>query len=294
MPNPTRTFAFDDTRLWEADRPFARIMSAMPARDVEQKAAEETEVPAPVEQEPEAKKTEFTSEGDLPAVAQGAATATAATATASELAFGQDKKEEEPQVEKDTSHLDRGIHTPQEYKASCEKAGKPEKWQDYYRAGHTAADGWEQPYENRRIYAWELKKGTSASKAVQDFIKGPTIADYRVAGVAHDLDELRDEFGDHKFDRMFGSANSNEDAKVPLAQRLRISADLYTVPLIDQMKALAREFEAAENKPKEEPKAAPKQEARHEEKAKVKPEQEQEPAVVAEELGLQQADRELV
>jgi len=268
-------------------------MSAMPARDVEQKAAEETEAPAPLEQEPAPKQTEFTSEGDLPAVAQGAATATAATATASELAFGQTKDEPENQ-QADTSNLDRGIHHGEEHKATCEKAGKPEKWQDYYRAGHTAAEGWEQPYENRRIYEWELKKGTSASKAVQDFIKGPTIADYRVAAVAHDLDELRDEFGDSKFDRMFGSANGNEDAKVPLAQRLRISASLYTVPLIDQMKALAREFEANENKPKEEPKPAPQQEARHVEKPKTQPEQEQEPAVVAQELGMQQADRELV
>jgi len=258
----------------------------MPARDSEldQQAAENA-APEVAPAEPEAAKTEFTTEGDLPAVAQGSATATATTA--SELAFGQEDKQQ------DTSHLDRGIHHWEEYKASCEAAGKPEKWKDYYRAGHTEASGWTQPYEHRKVYDWELEKGNSASKAVQDFIKGPTIADYRVAGVACDLDELRDEFGDQKFDRLFGSANENEDANIPASQRLHISAALYSIPLIDQMKAIANEVEARD-KPHEEEQAAPVQEARVEEKPKETLEQEQEPAVIAQELGMQQADREIV
>jgi len=259
----------------------------MPARETElDKQAAETAAPEVAPAEPEAAKAEFSTEGDLPAVAQSSATATATTA--SELAFGA------PQEEQDTSHLDRGIHHWEEYKASCEAAGKPEKWKDYYRSGHTEAAGWTQPYEQRKTYDWQLEKNTSASKALQDFIKGPTIADYRVAGVVDELDELRDEFGDHKFDRLFGSANENDDAKIPLGQRLHISAALYTVPLIDQMKAIANEVEARENKPLEDEKPAPQQEARVEEKPKAALEQEQEPVVVAQELGMQQADRELV
>jgi hypothetical protein len=262
----------------------------MPARENEQQTAEaEAAAPEVAPAPPEAAKTEFSSEGDLPAVAQGSGAA-ATGATASTLAFDGAAK----QASGDTSHLDRGIHHWEEYKASCEAAGKPEKWKDYYRSGHTEAKGWTQPYEHRRVYEWDLEKGTSASQAVQDFLKGPTIADYRVAAVADDLDELRDEFGDQKFDKLFGSANSNEDSKIPAAQRLRITAASYSLPLIDQMKQIAREAEAAESPVEEAAPAAPQVEALVEEKPKAAPIQDQEPAVIAQELGLQQQDRELV
>jgi hypothetical protein len=259
----------------------------MPARDSEQQQATESEPAAePLVAEPEAAKTEFSSEGDLPAVAQTGAAATGATA--STLAFDGTQQ----QASGDISHLDRGIHNWEMYKASCEAAGKPEKWKDYYRSGHTEAKGWKQPYEHRSVFDWELEKNTSASQAVQEWIKGPTIADYRAAGVADELDELRDEFGDQKFDRLFGSANEEQDAKIPKAQRLRISAAAYSIPLIDQMKQIAREADAREQ-PGEEPEA-PKVEARVEEKPKAAAVSDQEPAIVAQELGLDGQDRELV
>src|SRR5437870_4717751 len=141
----------------------------MPARDTEQSSTETETAPEVTPAEPEAAKTEFTSEGDLPAVAQQDAAATGASA--STLAFdGQPQ-----QASGDISHLDRGVHHWEEYKASVEAAGKPEKWKDYYRAGHTEAKGWTNPWESRQMYDWSLKKGTSASQAVQEWLKGPTI-----------------------------------------------------------------------------------------------------------------------
>jgi hypothetical protein len=259
----------------------------MPARDSDRQSPQAEAAAEVVPAEPAAAQTTFTSEGDLPAVAQTSAAATGATA--SELAFDGQQQ----QASGDISHLDRGIHDWTEYKQSCEQAGKPEKWKDYYRSGHTEAKGWTQPYEHHAMYDWALEKGTSASQAVQDFIKGPTIADYRVASVANDLDELRDEMGDHKFDRLFGSSNAGQDSKIPPAQRLRISAAAYSVPLIDQMKQIALEADAVE-RPATELAAAPQVEARVEERPKAAMAQDQEPAVIAQELGMQHQDRELV
>lgn len=253
----------------------------MPAREAE---SHETEVEAASEvaiAEPEAAQTEFTAEGDLPAVA-GSAVATGATA--SEMAF-------EPEVV-DTATLDKGMHSPEHYQAECERLGKPEKWKDYYRNGHTDAKGWNQPYERRKSMNFHLEKGVSASQALQDFMKGPTICDYRCAYLADELDELRSELGDIKFDQMFGSANYHIDSAIPIEQRLKISAGLYTTPIIDQMKALVREHDAKASGQQEV--AAPVVEARVEEKPKASAELDQDPLIVQEELGLEQQDRELV
>lgn len=242
--------------------------------------APEPVAPAPAEAEVE---QQFTAEGDLPAIAEGGAVAGAATA--SELAFDQ------PAQEQDTSHLDRGVHTAEHYHAACEAAGKPEKWKDWYRNGHTEAQGWEQPYEHKAVNDFTLKPGYSASEALQAFLAGPTITDYRAALLAEEIDEVRDEMGDHKFDQLFGSKNSTQDSAIPAGQRLRISSSLYTTPLGDQMKAIAAEHDAAENKPAEEPPVA-ELEARTEEKPAAMEETE-EPELVRQELGLEQADREL-
>jgi hypothetical protein len=270
----------------EADPVFGRIIASMPARESELKPAEEVAPPEVAPAEPEAAKTEFSAEGELPAVA--APVAAPAAATASTQAFG--NKEEE------AAKLDKGMHVNwEDYKATAERTGKPEKWKDHYKIGHTSANGWVQPHERYKVYLeWQLQKGASASKAVQEFIKGPTICDYRTAGVAAEMNEVRAELGDKKFDKLFGSANTNEDAAIPTAQRLVISPGLYTTPLGDNMRAIARAADEREKSAAEEPKAAPVQEARVEEKPKAEAELEQEPLVVAQELGLQQADREMV
>jgi hypothetical protein len=261
----------------------------MAARDTEQKTApQETAAPevAPAEAKPEASKTEFKAEGDLPAVAK--TSAVAPVVSASDQAFGP------AAPAKAEAQMEAGMYVrPEVYKAACEGAGKPEKWKEHYRNGHTEAKGWTQPYEKYKVYLeWHLQKGTSASKAIQDFIKGPTICDYRTAAVAHDINGVRDELGDKKFDQLFGSANSAEDSLIPSAQRLSISPALYGIPLVDQMRAIAKKADAKDEDKAEAPTPAPVQEARVEEKPKA--EAAVEPVVVAQELGLEQADREMV
>lgn len=224
-------------------------------------------------------------EGDLPAVATGSA---AAAVTASEMAF-EGKEKSAP----DTSHLDKGMHSPEHYKAECEAAGKPEKWQESYRNGWTSAAGWKQPTETRRINDFKLNKGFSASEAIENFLKGPTICDYRVALLADEIDEVRDELGDIKFDKLFGSKTYGDDEKIPMHQRLHISSDLYTTPLGEQMKAIAAEYDARDGR-MEEPETTPRLEARVEEKPQEVVAKEQDPLVVAQELGVEQRDREIV
>lgn len=260
------------------------MMGAMPAREheLESAAPETASEPLP----PVAGETEqqFTEEGDLPAVAGGGL---AAAATASELAF--DGKAPE---EVNTAHLDHGVHLWDQYRAACEAAGKPEKWKDHYRNGHTEAKGWWQPYEHKAVNDFELKKGHSASASLQAFLAGPTITDYRAALLAEEIDEVRDQLGDHLFDKLFGSANSGQDESIPKGQRLRISSSLYTTPLPAQMLAVASEHEANLSKPAEPPPAV-ELEARTEEKPQAMVEA-QEPEIIRQELGLEHADRELV
>lgn len=256
----------------------------MPARELETdqvapEVAPEAVAPAPAE--PEA---QFTQEGDLPAIAEG--TGAMAAVTASELGF----PETEPAV--DSSHLDRGVHYWDSYYAACQTAGLPDKWKDHYRLGHTEAKGWSQPYERKAVNDFALKKGHSASESLRDFLSGLTITDYRCALLAEEVDEVVDELGERRFDQLFGSKDAEEDAVIPPEQRLHISSALYTTPLPDKLRAIAREADEKLNRVEEEA-PAEQLEARVEEKPKSMEETE-EPELVRQELGLEQADRELV
>jgi hypothetical protein len=177
------------------ERGFARIIQAMPAAS-RTAADHRFRTRRRAGRGTGSREDRVSSEGDLPAVAQTGAAATGATA--STLAFDGTEK----QASGDLSHLDRGIHNWEMYKASCEAAGKPEKWKDYYRSGHTEAKGWTQPYEHRQVFDWELQENTSASQAAGS-IKGPRRTAPRALPTR--ADELRDEFGD-QFDRLFGSS----------------------------------------------------------------------------------------
>jgi hypothetical protein len=261
------------------------MMGAMPDREQELEQIAPETAPEPVAPAPAEAEQQFTTEGDLPAIAEGSG-AVAAAATASELAFGDKEKEA------DTSKLDRGIHSWEHYRAECEAAGKPDKWKDHYRNGHTEAKGWKQPYEHKAVNDFVLQPGHSASAALDAFLAGLTITDYRAALLAEEIDEVREEMGDIKFDLLFGSANKSQDAAIPAGQRLRISSALYTTPLPEQMKAIAAEHDMNLNKPAEPP-PVEELEARTEEKPEAMEEAE-EPELVREELNLEQADRELV
>jgi hypothetical protein len=257
----------------------------MAERELEPEKIAPEAAPEPIAPAPAPAEQQFMTEGDLPAVAEGSGAV--AAATASELAF-----DDKPKVEPDVSRLDRGIHTWEGYQAECEAVGKPEKWKSHYRNGHTEALGWEQPYEHKATNDFMLKPGHSASAALQAFLAGPTITDHCTALLADEVDEVRDSMGDHKFDLLFGSANAVQDSSIPVGQRLRLSTSLYSTPLPEQMKAAAAEHDRNENKPTEAP-PVEELEARTEEKPEAMVEA-QEPELVREELGLEQADRELV
>jgi hypothetical protein len=197
------------------------------ALDVETAAKESpaAEPPAPAPPEPAA-EGEMTAMGTKPDVADPAIAQPAPTA--SEQAF----------------NPDTGVHYWDQYKKQLQARGQDSQWDDKYMSGHTDATQFVQPYEGRYAFEWTLKKGQSASEAVQAWIKGRTIAEYRSAGVAKEIDEVRDELGDRKFDALFGSKSEDEDSKVPASQRLKISAAAYTTPIDAQMKEIAAKADA--------------------------------------------------
>jgi hypothetical protein len=265
-----------------------QLLTADPAQDVEPPQAEvEAEAPQ-TEAALEAPQPEPTTEADVAAAENESAIpdvvdpeAVDASATASQLAYGDPAT---TAVAADTSQLDRGMYEPEDYQLACVAAGLPERFEEKFLRGHTAAKQWVQPYEGRYDNAFELKPLQSASQAVKDFVAGPTISDYRVIGVAYEMDELRDSLGDVKFDEMFGSADVNTDAMVPHAHRLKITSEMYTIPFVDQMLALVDEHDAV-NLPAEV--EAPVIEARVEEKPEETVAEGPAPELIADELGVE-------
>jgi hypothetical protein len=247
-------------------------------RDKAAPAQAEDIAPQPAESD----QAEFTSEGDLPAVAKDGP---GQGASASDLAFGA-----QPAV--DASGLDTGMHEVDEYKATCDAANLPQKWDEKYRNGHSSASQFVQPSETREAMEWHLKKGHSASDALRAFIAGPTIADYRVIAVALELDEVRDQLGDPVFDRLFGSSVSAEDGAIPLEQRLTITSAMYTTPFADQMLAIAEAKDAEAQAQPEEPAPPPVIEQREEKPRETAADQDA--AVIAQEIGATEEQREIL
>jgi hypothetical protein len=263
--------------LQEARGGSSRIIEAMLARqnDLAHLLTDDaTQQEVATEQEA-ATEVELSSKGAIPEVEEGLTTKVGETA--SEQAFG-----DKPTAQ--TGQIDGGMFEPEEYKAACQAAGTPDKWDDKYWHGHTSAKQWTQPYEGRYDMTFELKKEQSASQAVRDFLAGPTIANYRVIGVAMEMDELRDEFGDKEFDRMFGSSDTLTDAVVGPAQRLKINAGMYTIPFADQMRAMADERNTADKKSSEP--EEPVVEAGLEEKPTEAVSTQPAPEMIADELGM--------
>lgn len=213
---------------------------------LESERAHDQATPAPADIAPPQQEApagpEMTAEGPVPEVAAGAV----AGATASERAF-----EDRPKH----GQIAGGLYKPEEYHAACEAAGLPERWDPRYVRGHTDATQWTQPYEGRYDNVFELKRNCSAAQAVQDFVAGPTVADFRAIAVALELDELRSEIGDKRFDEMFGSTDSRVDARISPAQRLKITSAMYTTPFAKLMLELAHENEALEKSSEPEPPA---------------------------------------
>jgi hypothetical protein len=118
--------------------------------------------------------------------------------------------------------LEHGIHYSYNFERECKQAGKPELWKDEYRYGYNASGHWQNPQETGGFMDFRLKKGHSASKAIQAWLGGLTVAECLTAVIAMQFDTVRRAVGDHKFDKMFGSADAQEDKAVASSKRLRI------------------------------------------------------------------------
>jgi hypothetical protein len=223
--------------------------------------------------------TQLTAEGPVP---EAQTTTAEPGKTASEQGFGEQKQ---------PGQIPEGMYTPAQYKAACDAAGASEKWSDNYWRGHTEAKQWVQPYEGRYANHFQLKPGHSASQAVRDFLTGPTIGDYRVIGVAVEMNELRDDIGDLRFDQLFGSSRAEDDERISSAQRLHMTSAMYTIPFYDQMMTIANDSNAVDKAP-EEPEA-PAVAAGMEEKPETQVAQHAAPEAIADELGIQR-EQEMV
>jgi len=253
----------------------------MPAlAELEQVLASQEAAPAtPEVAEPEVAAAPAETAGAVPEVADNGAVVDPGE-TASEQAFG-----DKPTAQ--SGDIDGGMYSPAEYQAACTAAGTPDKWDDRYASGHTEATQWTQPYDSGYDMTFRLQHGQSASQALKDFIAGPTIADWRTIAIALEIDEVRDGMGDTKFDQLFGSKVSGDDARIPPSQRLQISVGMYTVPFAAQMEALAEQKDESLDASEEEP-AAPAVAAQVEEKpVEGGVTQEPAPELVAEELGIE-------
>ena len=182
------------------------------------------------------------------------------------------------------------MHEPAAYREACQIAGMPDRWDPQYAVGHTSAGQWLQPYQGPEAMQWSLHHGHSAAKAVRDFVKGPTIVDYRAMSVAQDIADLADDMGDQQFDALFGSSDAEQDGQIPHDQRLMITSDMYTTPYIDQMKAIA----AKANEPQVAQDVLPPPiEEQREDKPKQPVVEDDMPIIAAEDLG-KQPEREIV
>jgi hypothetical protein len=260
-----------------ADPAVAEPEIAEPEPEVAEEAAE-----------PEAAEAaeQVAAEAAEPEVAEAAAAVPEPGKTASEQAFA-----DAPTVK--TTDLDRGTYSPEAYRDACTAAGTPEKWDDRYYDGHTGAIQWIQPREHGYRMSFTLQRGFSASQALQDFLTGPTIADWRVIAIAHEIDDVRDTLGDHKFDALFGSMVEADDAQIPVTQRLQLSVELFTTPIADDMKRLAAQKDEALRHPEQLEEPAVAAQAQVEEKPlEAGATQQPAPELVAEELGVEQRERE--
>ena len=218
-----------------------------------QQPAETSEVAPPQETPAD---TTYTGHGQIPAVDT---TSADASASASDRAFGaQDKGGPEIDATREAmgqhvvqgmrranaepgtggaNDINHGIHYWYNYQRHCERAGKPELWQDKYRSGHTQSSSFINPHEEGRWMDWELKKGHSASKAIKEWLAGATIAECLSAVVAIEIDTLRAAIGDKKFDQLFGSADPKEDKAIPVDQRMHVRAGTSGTPVENFMTA---------------------------------------------------------
>lgn len=136
--------------------------------------------------------------------------------------------------------LDHGIHYSYNFERECRQAGRPELWKDEYRMGYNASGHWLNPSETGGFMDFQLKPGHSASQAIQAWLGGLTVAECLTSVIAMQFDTVRRAVGDHKFDKMFGSKDANEDRAVAADDRLKIGIDGTPMNQLTKATDLAR------------------------------------------------------
>lgn len=73
---------------------------------------------------------------------------------------------------------------------------------DEYMSGHTESDKWD---KTAGSMTWTVKPGEKASEALKEWIEGTTVAECYSALVALEMNTLRKQIGDERFDELYSS-----------------------------------------------------------------------------------------
>jgi peptidoglycan hydrolase-like protein with peptidoglycan-binding domain len=146
---------------------------------------------------------------------------------ATEEAMGKRVADDMDAANKGPSSADEGIHYARNYREAF-----PDRWKDDYYNGYANPTY----FDRNGFMDWQLKPKASASEAIKSWLKGLTIAECFSTVIAIEYDTIRAAIGDAKFDKVFGSV----DTEIPPEKRLRIATpnakDFNQIPLNQYMK----------------------------------------------------------
>jgi Putative peptidoglycan binding domain/Protein-glutamine gamma-glutamyltransferase len=128
---------------------------------------------------------------------------------ADEDALGEHVKEKMDQMNNQPATADSGVHYHYNYRADHPDRYKPDM-----------ATGYADPslLDKEGHMTWRVKPKTSASAAIQSWLRGLTVAECYTAMIVAEYDAVRAAVGDEKFDETFGST----DRVMPKEKRLLI------------------------------------------------------------------------
>jgi Putative peptidoglycan binding domain len=129
---------------------------------------------------------------------------------AEEDALGEHVKDKMDQMNTQEASADSGVHYHYNYRHD---------YPDRYKADYESGFADPALFDKEGWMTWRVKPKTSASAAIQSWLRGLTIAECKTAMYAAEYDAVRAAVGDEKFDEKFGST----DKAMPKEQRMLIS-----------------------------------------------------------------------
>ena len=129
---------------------------------------------------------------------------------AEEDALGEHVKDKMDQMNTQEASADSGVHYHYNYRHDYPDRYKPDYESGFADPALFEKEGW---------MTWRVKPKTSASAAIQSWLRGLTIAECKTAMYAAEYDAVRAAVGDEKFDEKFGST----DKEMPKEQRMLIT-----------------------------------------------------------------------